>query len=54
MSLGAEFSDYRKVDGILLPFKITNYADSTKISETEIIKYSINPAVDEATYFSVQ
>jgi len=54
MSLGAEFSDFRKVDGILLPFKIINYADSKKISETEITKYSINPAIDESAYFSIQ
>jgi hypothetical protein len=54
MSLVAEFSGYKKVAGILLPFKITNYADSTKISETEIKQYSINPTIDETTYFSVQ
>ena len=54
MSLAAEFSDYRKLDGILLPFKITNYADTTKISETEITKYAINPPIDESAYFSVR
>jgi len=52
MSLGAEFSDFNKVNGVLLPFKITNYADSTKISETKITKYTINPSVDESAYFS--
>ena len=54
MSLGAEFSNYRKVEGILLPFKITNYADNSKISETEITKYSISPTIDESIYFTVQ
>jgi hypothetical protein len=54
MSLGAEFSNYRKVEGILLPFKITNYADTSKISETEITKYSINPTIDESIYFTIQ
>jgi hypothetical protein len=53
-SLAAEFSDYKKLDGILLPFKITNYADTAKISETEITKYSINPTIDDSAYFSVR
>jgi hypothetical protein len=54
MCLSAEFSDYKKVEGTLLPFKITNYADNSKISETEMTKYSVNPSIDESTYFSVR
>lgn len=53
-SLGAEFKDYRKVDGLLLPYKIINYTDNAKISETEITKYSINPKIDDSIYFTVQ
>jgi len=46
-SLGAEFSDYKAVEGILLPSKIINYANDFKLSETDIMKYKINPQIDE-------
>jgi outer membrane lipoprotein-sorting protein len=49
-SLSAEFSDFRKVDGILLPFRITNYARDFKISETEITKYMINPDIPGSVF----
>jgi hypothetical protein len=49
-TLSAEFSDYRKVDGILWPHKIINYARGAKLSETVISKYEINPAIDESVF----
>ncbi len=52
-SLSAEFDDFRMVDGVLLPFRIVNYAGGTKISETRITSYRINPFMSDST-FSVQ
>lgn len=52
-SLSAEFDDFRLVGGVLLPFRIVNYAGGTKISETKITNYRINPFISDST-FSVQ
>jgi len=52
-SLSAEFDDFRMVEGVLLPFRIVNYAGGTKISETKITSYRINPFISDST-FSVQ
>jgi hypothetical protein len=49
-SLGAEFMDYKKVKGILLPYKIINYAMDSKISETEITQYTINPKINDTIF----
>lgn len=49
-SLSAEFDDFRKVEGVLLPFKIVNYAGGTKISETQITRYKINPYISGSTF----
>ncbi len=49
-NLGADFSDFRKVEGVLLPFKITNFGSGQLIGETTIKKYKINPAMDEALF----
>lgn len=49
-SLSAAMTDFRKVDGVLLPFKIINYAGDTKLSETVITTYKINPAIDDSTF----
>lgn len=49
-NLGAEFSDFRKVEGILLPFKIINYARGSKLSETTITQYRINPRIDNSLF----
>lgn len=50
ISLGADFSDFRKVDGLLLPFKITNFGSGQLIGETIIKKYKINQAVEESLF----
>jgi hypothetical protein len=49
-SLSAEFGDFRTVDGVILPFRIVNYAGGRKISVTTIDRYFINPAVDDALF----
>lgn len=41
-SLSAEFSDFRFFEGVLVPFKIVNYAGDTRISETVIDDYLFN------------
>ncbi len=48
--LSAEFSDFRKVQGIKLPFKITNFAGNQKIAETVVDKYQINPVIEESLF----
>jgi hypothetical protein len=49
-SLSAEFGDYRFVEGILLPFRIVNFANDQQISETVITDYLINPRLDDAFF----
>ncbi|PKO62379.1 MAG: hypothetical protein CVU24_04435 [Betaproteobacteria bacterium HGW-Betaproteobacteria-18] len=50
MVLAAEFSDFRPVDGMTLPFHINNYAGDTAISETVITRYAVNPSVDPTLF----
>lgn len=49
-SLGAEFGDFRKVEGLLLPFKITNFGSGQLIGETVIKKYKINPTIEGSLF----
>ncbi len=49
-SLGADFGDFRKVEGLLLPFKVTNSANGQPISETIIKRYKINPAMEGSLF----
>ncbi len=49
-SLNAEFGDFRKVEGIMLPFSIVNYADGFKIGETRITGYTINPDISDSVF----
>jgi len=49
-SLSAEFGDFRAIDGVLLPFKIVNYAGGMKISVTTIDRYQINPAINDSLF----
>jgi hypothetical protein len=48
--LSAEFGDFRKVHGVLLPFLITNYAGDIKISETRIEAYTINGTMSDEVF----
>ena len=40
--LSSEFYDYRKVKGLMLPFRVANYAAGTMIAETVIESYGIS------------
>jgi hypothetical protein len=48
--LSAEFSDFRKVGGLLFPFKVTNYAAGMKIAQTVIDDYSVNPEIADTLF----
>jgi hypothetical protein len=39
------FSDYRSVDGILLPYRLTKTVNGTVEEELNIVKFKINPAL---------
>lgn len=54
MDLSSEASDFRKVDGTVLPFKITNYAGGQLIAETSIRKYKINPKLSDSLFSPVR
>jgi hypothetical protein len=49
-SLSAEFGDFKTIDGVLLPFRIVNYAGGKKISITTIRGYQINPAIGDSLF----
>jgi hypothetical protein len=49
-TLGAVFSDFRFVDGVLMPFKIVNYAGGTKTNETIIDDYLFNANLSDALF----
>jgi hypothetical protein len=49
-SLSAEFSDFRAVDGTFMPFRVANYAGGTRIGETTIEEYRINPRFGDAVW----
>ena len=48
--LSVEFSDFRKVGGVVFPFRITNYAGGMKIAQTVIDEYSINPDIADSLF----
>ncbi len=50
MNLSSEFSDFRKIHGLVLPFKITNYAEGLKIGQTMINKYILNPDIADSLF----
>lgn len=41
--LAIEFSEFRQVDGLPLPFKLDNFVAGMRISETVITHYAVNP-----------
>jgi hypothetical protein len=49
-SLSSEFSDFRFFEGVLVPFRIVNYAGETRISETVIDDYLFNAQLDDAMF----
>jgi hypothetical protein len=49
-SLSAGFGDFKSFEGVLLPFKIINYAGGRKISAAAICRYQINSAIDNSLF----
>lgn len=48
--LTAEFSDFRTVDGVLMPFRIVNFGGGMKISEILLDTCVVNPVIDDAVF----
>jgi hypothetical protein len=46
-SLSAEFSDFRTLGGVALPYRVVNYASGLKIGETLLEEYRVNPPLPE-------
>lgn len=42
--------DYRQIDGRMVPFKLTQYANGNKMAETQLEAVEFNPPVDEALF----
>jgi hypothetical protein len=49
-TLSAVFSDFRFFQGVLMPFKIINYAGDTQISETIIDDYLFNAPLSDVLF----
>jgi hypothetical protein len=49
-SLSSEFGEFRFFGGVLVPFKIVNYAGGTRISETIIDNYLFNAPLSDAMF----
>jgi hypothetical protein len=49
-TLSAEFSDFRRVDGTVFPFRIANYAGGYRIAETKMSVYKINPPIPDSLF----
>lgn len=48
--LASEFSEFRQVDGVLLPFSIVNYAGGRKIAENRIERYLVNEDMGDSLF----
>jgi hypothetical protein len=49
-ALSAEFSDFRKVDGTVFPFRIANFGGGYRIAETTMSVYRINPPIPDSLF----
>lgn len=49
--LAAEFSDYRSVEGVAMPYRIRNFVGGMVVSDTVIQRYSV-PAAEDNSLFS--
>ena len=49
-TLGVEFSDFKPVEGLMLPFRIQNYAADHPLSETVIRNYTVNPPANPSLF----
>lgn len=48
--LAAEFSDFRDVEGVKFPFRVTNYSGANKIAETLATEIRINKEMPETLF----
>lgn len=48
--LSAEFSDYRDVEGIKVPFRVINYSGMNRLAETAVIEVRFNGAMPESLF----
>jgi len=53
-SLSAEFDDFRKVDGLVLPFAVTYYAQDMKIAGMTVDRYILNPDITKVQFIPEQ
>jgi hypothetical protein len=50
LNLSSEFSDFRRVEGILFPFRIINYVQGDIINEITIRAYLLNAPIDDVQF----
>ena len=48
--LAAEFSDFRDVEGVKFPFRVTNYSGENKIAETLVTEIRVNKEMPETLF----
>lgn len=48
--LAVEFSDFRKVEGVMFPFRLVNYGGEFRIGDTVITGLQVNGAMDAALF----
>jgi len=52
--MGVGYSDYRKINGVMLPFRIVNYLNGTPIAESCYDTVQINTILPPETFSSPQ
>jgi hypothetical protein len=50
MALAVEFSDFKPVEGMPMPFQLRNHAGGQPVSETVIRRYTVNPPDDPSLF----
>jgi outer membrane lipoprotein-sorting protein len=48
--LETRMEDYRQIDGRMVPFKLTQFLNGSKLAETQLESVEFNPMVDEALF----
>jgi hypothetical protein len=49
-ALEQEFSDYRDVQGLKLPFMVRTLQNGVRVAEIKIDSIDVNPSLDEALF----
>jgi hypothetical protein len=50
VDLTAEFAEFKKVHGVLFPFKITNYSEGFKLGETDLKEVRVNVRMKDSLF----